>query len=62
MSVFLIWRERLTVFKLNETRLNEKLRMIEEKNMEFYYAEIEGLKQKDKVNEDKIKHLDDKLL
>ena len=36
--------------------------MIEEKNMEFYYAEIEGLKQKDKVNEDKIKHLEDKLL
>ena len=30
--------------------------------MKFYYAEIEGLKQKDKVNEDKIKHLDDKLL
>ena len=42
--------------------------MIEEKTketdnaMEFYNPEIEGLIQRDKVNEDKIKHLEDELL
>ena len=46
--------------------LSEKLRMMEEKTkefdkgMEFEKAEIEGLKKKDKENEDKIKELEDK--
>ena len=48
--------------------LSEKSRIIEEKTndiekaMEFENAEIEGLKKKDKENEDKIKELEDKLL
>lgn len=48
--------------------LSDKSRMIEEKTkeidkaMELENAEIEGLKQKDKENEDKIKELEDKLL
>ena len=48
--------------------LSEKSRIIEdktmyiEKAMEFKNAEIEGLKKKDKENEDKIKELEGKLL
>lgn len=48
--------------------LSEKSRIIEEKTkeidkaMEFENAEIEGLKRKDKENEDKIKNFEDKLL
>ena len=41
--------------------IEEKTKEIE-KAMEFYNAEIEGLKKKDKEDEDKIKHLEDKLL
>ena len=54
-----------------QTGLNtpsEKSRILEEKTnyiekaVEFENAEIEGLKKKDKENEDKIKELEDKLL
>ena len=48
--------------------LSEKSRIIEEKTsdivkaLQFKNAEIEGLKQKDKENEDKIKEHEDKLM
>ena len=48
--------------------LSERSRIIEEKTNEFEKAkdfenaELEGLKKKDKKNEDKIKELEDKLL
>ena len=68
MSVFLIWRGRsnlhIELKTLSEKSgiIEEKTNEFDEKAMDFENAELEGLKKKDKKNEDKIKELEDKLL
>ena len=47
---------------IEKSRIKEENTNYIEKAMEFENAEIEGLKKKDKENEDKIKELEDKLL
>ena len=51
----------LDSMRLTEETIEEKTKDIE-KAIEFGNAEIEGLKKKDKENEEKIKELEDKLL
>ena len=68
MSIFSNLERSVSSLYTELNKLSEKSRMIEErmkefdKALEFENAEIEGLKKKDKENEDKIKDLEDKLL
>ena len=63
MSVFLIWRGRsnlhIELKTLSEKSgiIEEKTNEFDEKAMDFENAELEGLKKKDKKNEDKLKSL-----